>query len=224
MKKHFLFYFFSIFLFSCDLNYNGEERILFEGRVVDENGNPMHGVYVSAQANLDSNFLFHPSDEDIISYDYTDENGNFKMIFPSPVNETEMQLFINYEEQSPDYSKVNFYNIQDENYQNYKIDFEIIELYPVEESVLLTIEVENNFSYQVIGWNLDGKVAENLYNYSPLEVDSNVHFHNSSQKMVGKNQILTLSYYYTQNNSPEIRENVVQIEINDQPVTYEITL
>jgi len=213
----------SLFLISCGLNYDGEERVLFEGKITDENGNPMPGVYVSAEAKLIYNGTFAPTYEDVVSFDHTDESGNFKMLFPSPTNEDEIEVYVNFGEENPMYSKTVFYNIQDENYENQRIDFGTISLYPTDESVLLTISVENDFEHQIIGWNLEGKVAENFYNYSPTDVASEIYFNYSSHNQVRKNQTIILHYYYTYQNSTEILENTSEIEIQNQPVNYEIT-
>jgi hypothetical protein len=207
---------------SCHLTYNGEERILFQGKITDENGNPMPNVYVSAHANKDFT-LISPSDDDEVSYDFTDESGNFKMLFPSPQNEEQMQVFMNFEGDNPQYSKTNFYNIQDGNYEDFKIDFGTISLYPTDDSVLLTISVEDDFENQITGWNLEGKVAENNFNFSPMNSESEIYFDYSSQNQVAKNQTIILHYYYTHQNSTEILENTAEIEIHDQPVNYEIT-
>ncbi len=212
-----------LFICSCRLSYDGEERILFEGKITDENGHPLPNVDVSAHAKKNGSMFFYPSEDDEISYDYTDESGNFKMLFPSPTNEDEIRVFVNYKDEASVYSKSVFYNIQDDNYQNYKIDFGTIALYPVEESVMLNIEVQNNQNNQIFGWNVEGKVAENFYNYSPMNLDSDIYFNYSSHISVAKNQTLILHYYFKQYNSTEILESSVEIEIQNQPVNYEIT-
>lgn len=202
------------FICSCSLTYDGEERILFEGKIIDENGQPMPGIYVLTEAKKGG-------DRDEVSYDYTDNLGNFKMLFSSPTNENEIRVLVNYEDENSVYSKSVFYNIQDEDYDDFKIDFGTISLYPTEESVLLTISVEENSEYHIRGWNLEGKVAENYFNFSPFDPD--VYFDYSSQSLVSKNQIITLYYYYTYQHATEVMEDSVEIEIENQPVSYEIT-
>src|SRR5690606_34724565 len=115
--KNLFLLFLSVIFCSCGLDYEGSERDAFVGKIIDENGNPKPGVYVQTIANIDGSPPFSGGDYDVISYDYTDENGNFEMLFPSPKNEDEMQLLVNYSDRynayDPAYSTTDFYNIQD---------------------------------------------------------------------------------------------------------------
>lgn len=227
MKNLFLL-FLSVIFCSCGLDYDGSERDAFVGKIIDENGNPKSGVYVQAVANKDGSPPFSGGDYNVISYDYTDENGNFEMLFPSPKNEDEMQLLVNYSDRynadDPAYSTTNFYNIQDENFTNYRIDLQEIQLYPVENSVLLTLVLNENMNGHFVGCNLRGKVVENHINLSPFYEDEGHHFYFDTQHLVAPNQTVTATYYFRNWESEEIHENSVEIEIHNEPVTYEITL
>ena len=222
MKK--ILFLFPIFFFlnACSIYYDGEERILIEGKILDENGNPMPNVNVSTHAEKDWTIL-SPSEDDLISYDVTDESGNFQMMFPSPRNEDEIRIYINYGDSHPTYSKTVFYNIQNENFVNQELDLGNISLYKVEESVELSISYQMDTEFQVLGWNLDGKVAENYYNLYPHYIDSETHFHLSFENLVGKNQNITIQYFYTNSLSNEVFSETDIIEIHDQPVHYEIS-
>jgi|GEM_PF-2492310 len=227
MKKVFLFVFLGVF-YSCGLNYDGSERDSFTGKIIDENGYPKAGVYVQSIASIDGSPPFSGGDYDVISYDYTDENGNFKMAFPSPKNENEMRLLVNYSDKynpdDPAYSTIDFYNIQNESFINYRIDFQEIQLYPVENSVLLTLVLNDNMNGHFVGCNLQGKVAENHFNFSPFYEDENNHFYPNTENLMAPNQTVTVTYYFKNWESEEIHENSIQIEIYNEPVTYEITL
>src|SRR5690606_12386584 len=147
----------SIFLNACSLIYDGESRLLIKGKILDENGNPMPNVNVSAHAKKDGIMFFTPSENDLISYDLTDDSGNFEMMFPSPINEDEIAVFINYDGLNPTYSKTVFYNIQNSNFGNQELNLANNSLYEVEQSVELTIGFEQVPEMQILGWNLEGK-------------------------------------------------------------------
>ena len=222
MFRIIILFFISLFLHTCSLIYDGESRLLVEGKILDENGNPMANVYVSAHAKKDGIMFFTPSENDLISYDLTDDSGNFKMMFPSPINEDEIAVFINYDELNPTYSKTVFYNIQNPNFEDQELNL-VNSLYEVDQSVELTIGLEEDLGIQILGWNLEGKVAENHYNLSPIDLESDVYFDHSSSNLVGKNQNIILQYYYKDLTTSEIFAESVSIEIQDQPVHYEIT-
>lgn len=213
-----------LFVVSCDLEYDGAERIEFRGKVVDENENPLSNVYVIAAAEKDN---WHDYDE--ISYDYTDENGNFSMFFPSPTNEDDLQLLVNYAN-SIDFdilnrSRIRYYNILDGNLNQYRLDFGDIELFDFDETaVTLEILLHSSGQYEFLGWNLDGQVVDNEINLSPLVYKEDNYFYSPNQVLVNPNQTIEMTYYYRTNSGTEIMHTTVHIEVENQNLTYEIVL
>lgn len=212
------------FFTSCELDYEGAERVEFKGKIVDEQGNPLDGVYVIAAAEKDN---WHDYDE--ISYDFTDENGNFSMFFPSPTNEDEMQLFVNYGTgdiyEIPNRSRVKYYNIQDQNLVDYRLDFGTIEVFGFNETaVTLSIHAGENYQYQLLGWNLNGKIVDNYVNLSPLTYSEDVFFYSPNQVWVQPGQTIEMTYYYRNYAGGGIQQNTVQIEVQNQNLSYEIVL
>ena len=222
MKKLIALIFLSIF-YSCGLDYEGGERIEFKGKILDENGNPLTNVYVKAVAEKDN---WH--DLDVISYDFTDANGNFSLHFPSPTNEDEMQLLVNYGDidnhEITNLSRIKYYNIQDDNLTNFRLNFGGIELFDFDEStVILNIQFAGSDQYKLLGWNLSGKVVDNYINLSPLTNSEEVYFYSPNQVEIQPNQTIELTYYYQLYSGGGILQSAVPIEIQNQDLTYEIT-
>lgn len=198
---------------------------MFNGKIVDENGNPLPGILVKAAAEIDKDCMYCYEFE-TISYVRSDENGDFKLFFSNPTNETEMHLLVNHLEygysDNNSLSKIDYYNIQNANFQDYKVDFGNVEVYPIENFVMLSLSVSDGSEFLVIGWNIEGKVADKRINYSPFYENENTNYYYETQFLVGRNQTVTLTYYYRNLNSEEIFENSVEIQINNEPVSYEI--
>ncbi|MXN90261.1 hypothetical protein GR160_03395 [Flavobacterium sp. Sd200] len=152
---------------SCDdkLYYSGKERILMQGRIVDQNNSPVQGIPVNIFVEKDDNdplFLIGRSleDEDIISYTTTDANGYYKMLMPRPLNQDNISLIINKptseQGQNTDYSNtvVTYISLRDAD--DYAINFSEQKLYRLQDNITITITVNN------VPSNFNGKLLTDI--------------------------------------------------------------
>lgn len=215
MYKAFQLFCCGILLSGCGINYDGSTKHIFEGRVTDAEGNPISNVEVYTEVSDG-----HWSDK--IGVDVTDANGNYRMIFPGADEDVVFRIMFNQKNYAPDevryWSSSSIYNILQNHLKDsdYLINFGETRLYPVSESVQLTIQISENISeYMVEQIAVYGLVDNNALNYNfgtpPTEFPDYGYqtFYN-----VAKNQVLTIKYII----SSQTYE--AQIPVGDEPVTY----
>lgn len=188
MKK-WLSVFSFLFFASCSIQYEGDERLIVTGRLADSFNNPIAGANMETHTYIENGYLFGNS-TDLISFTKTDENGNFKMSFPKPVDyqNTKIDVIANNTLQEKNFR---FINLSD--FSDYKLDLGIIKLYQENETSALKITLNqmNNWN-QIVKIQLIGDIAEDeIWINSPhVEYDYN----NLFIKKVAKNQLLTVKY------------------------------
>lgn len=221
-------------LYSCDgLEYSGNTKIVFEGHINDQNGEPLRDLLISTHIKRDGisgGFLFPGSngDYDLISYTKTDRNGYYRMIFPKPTNQDNIALGINTEtsdaDANPEYSNIYVTNIQDSDINDYTINFGERRLFRQENTTMLTVILTNAtwgsgvIPYGLLNHNLDVYNTPVHQLYSPQETsDSTITY----SFEVARNQQLTLRYFrwIEGGNFDEIT-----IPIGNEPVTQTINL
>ncbi|TRW25835.1 hypothetical protein FMM05_06330 [Flavobacterium zepuense] len=183
MKK--LFYLILVFLLltGCDdrLEYSGTKKIVFEGRIVDENNLPLNNIDVSVYVSKEgsggeSSFIFgahSDSDEDIITYTTTDSNGYYRMIFPMPRDQDNIALFINREVETSTHYNSNYSNsiitgIKPENITDFDLNFGEQRIFNLDNQTELTVTVNNIplYYYGYIDIELAGLVNDAIYDYN----------------------------------------------------------
>ena len=102
MRRISILLLFSLLLFSfqCEpeIEFRGNQRLLFEGRVVDIQGNPIRSVPVRIYASRNffdtGDFYASPNDE-LLGEAFTDAKGTFSFITLSPSNALNIYALIN---------------------------------------------------------------------------------------------------------------------------------
>lgn len=205
-----------------DLSYDGQTRVMYEGTVLNAEGQPLTGVPVGIYITKNGYFYSLGYDSDLISYTRTGAGGHFRMVFPLPENEDNISLLINKQAiASPDpvYSSMEIYNIGSENLSGYKIDFGVLKLYKVENSVTLSITVSPQAS-QVSKLNITGLADNNVIDFNLQQPrDENDNHFLPLQSQVAKNQTILLRYQLANGLTGER-----QVQINEQPVEYVLEL
>jgi len=219
IKRLFLLLLFPLIFTGCgldELDYDGETKILFEGRIVDENQEPLRNIYVSI-------YLANEDDTDIINHTTTDNNGYFKMAFPKPIDADYVALLVNsdnYNPVNPDYSNTTIQSIELDGRHGYNINFNDIAIFPLVNATTLSINV-NAGEITMPAFNLIGLVDYNYIDFD-LPLSDNLIYNNEAQFTVAKNQIIKLKYE-TRNATGQLIINEQEIIINEVPVTYEFT-
>ena len=170
------------FMHSCsnDLSYDGETKTVFEGRILDNDNQPLSNILVSIKLqkydDYQESFIYTGGghgDSYIISYVRTDENGNYRMIFPMSTNQDNIVLQINAPVNTiavnEDYSYTLITNIQDENIHLHKLDFGDQQLLKLENKTTLKVtltDIPEYFYDQNILAGLEGIVANKVIYYN----------------------------------------------------------
>ncbi|WP_294822072.1 hypothetical protein [uncultured Flavobacterium sp.] len=158
MKKTCILIFSFLLLLSCDegLNYSGETKYVFKGRLSDRNGQPLKGILLSVHLSKNGSpgaigLPGDSNDYDLISYTRTDRDGYYRMVFPKPTNQDNIALGINTEAEgeteNPDENFSNIYitNIQNSDLVDYMADFGERTIFDTDDTTTLTVTFTNAY-------------------------------------------------------------------------------
>ncbi|WP_281240088.1 hypothetical protein [Flavobacterium praedii] len=212
---------------SCDIQYDGETKLVVTGKLIDNKGVPI------PETNVDIliNGLGTYSNSDIISYGKTDINGNFTYIFPAPGSENEINISIN-----------NFilnYNTKNatnefqskqiiallKNFKNYKLNLNTITLYRNEDITQLQIILNpKTDKKQLLDVTLDGNIITDFSNLNPLATPNYTPPIETNYSIL-KNQTLILKYKVVDYSSGTsiTTENNISIPVSNEKVIFTLT-
>lgn len=207
MKKILLFSLF-VLLAGCGLQYDGDERFLITGRLVNQDNAPLSNNKVEL-------FVYggnSNNDNDLISFDETDENGVFKMVFPRPINADEIELICN--KNTSIYQEKSFLNIKNTNFTDFKFNLNTIKLFKREDISKLEITLNQVNSSKVIKqFKLIGNLARTEVYVNPLDqTDQYPYFESFYSEEVMKNQTIIAEYVvydYATNQAQTLQQNIV---------------
>ena len=207
MKKIFLF----LFLFSiigCTIQFDGETKLVTEGKIVDKQGNPI----VSKKIKI---YAYNHYDSNLISYGNTDENGYFSLVFPAPMYIDDQVIIEVNENQNDNYQNKMIYSLRS-NFTNYKLNLNTIVLFGTTDITQLQIILNHvNSNTSITDIQVEGLLPneiEDLNSVNPFDYQSDVSFN------VIKNQTVILKYKIIQNGIPtNFSQNIT---ISNSPVNY----
>lgn len=202
-------------LVSCEIEYDGETKLLVKGIIIDENNNPItnHDIklFVS-RASASVPFVFYlPSESNFIGKATTDSNGVYTMVIPKPKsNFSEILMLIN--EEQNQYNQKQLRNIQIENFINYELNLGVKKIYDVSNLVHLIVTPNQiNSNKELIRIEYIGEIVNEIEYLNPLETN---YLYYEVNKKVRKNQNLVIRYtlknYST--NADEIIEETIIID------------
>ncbi|MFD1605747.1 hypothetical protein ACFSJW_04025 [Flavobacterium artemisiae] len=230
MKKTLLLLLTLFTIYSCDIQYDGETRIVVQGQVVDKDNNPIADKRIEINTHSSSDYV----GSDLISFTNTDSEGKFTLIFPSPKSdEIDIVTTINgsYE--------IDYQNIQTptsgyqsksiratkRNFANYKLDFNKIVLYKSEEITELEVALnQTSNNKQITDIHIEGNSAENFIDLKKEDENKNQYLKTLFD--VAKNQNLKLSYSIRDFSNPAnvvISQHEAIVTINSEKVIHTIT-
>lgn len=219
MKK-ILFFCFLLYLISCEIQYDGETKIVLIGKLIDENENPLPDKDIEVTIYGGSTIL---SSSDLISYGKSNQDGSFTLIFPAPKNDNEISISINnLINQTNEFQEKEF-RAKKNNFENYKLDLNKITLYKKESVTNLKLILNTTSTNKRLeNIKIEGKLPNFYINLNPLSDSSGYleTFYN-----VIKNQNITLKYTIIDYSNSTIvsKEETVIIPINDTPVIYNLS-
>ena len=208
----------ALFLSGCGIDYDGTTKLIFEGRLTNPNGQPLPGIKVSTHV---SNTYYN----DEISFDTTDSNGYYRMMFPKAdgIVNTEVQINASVYEQIDDasYSSVTIVNIDQQLINDYKIDMGTTQLYQKFDSVRLTLDLNNTSGSSIVKINALGLTDNNTidYNFEKLYTNkTDDYIYNIvTEYNVAKNQEVTIKYLLSNGTV-----NQVKVPVGQENVTYKL--
>ena len=173
---------------SCDTRYDGDIRLQFTGKVLDDTNNPIPNQEVTISAeNENLNYISHN-----VGFGKTDSNGNYSVLIPSATNLKTYTLKVNDEFEENYNSQIisaKYYNIKNSNFTNNKIQLPTSKLYfHTSLSVLAVTFNKINSNNELQSVEYIGEIAnENIdINYEIIEYQQH--------KRVKKNQIIEIKY------------------------------
>lgn len=200
-------------LVSCEIEYDGETKLLVKGIIIDENNNPITNqdikLFVS-RASASVPFVFYlPSESNFIGKATTDSNGAYTMVIPKPKsNFSEILMLIN--EEQNQYNQKQLRNIKVEDFVNYELNLGIRKLYDLSNLVQLTVTLNQiNATKQLIGIEYIGELANEIEYITPLETNDT---YSELHKKVRKNQNLVIRYAlrnYATNTNEIVEETII---------------
>ena len=120
---------------SCEIQYDGETKIVVTGKLIDENGNPISNKNIDITIYSDDPYT--PSD--LISFGKSNQNGNFTLIFPAPTIDYKFSISINNQINQTSEFQTKEIIAKRNNFENYKLDLDNIILYKKESITTLKL-------------------------------------------------------------------------------------
>lgn len=220
MKKIIIVFCILFCLISCEIQYDGETKIVLTGKLIDENGNPLHDKDIEVTIYGGSTLL---PNSDLISYGKSNQDGNFTLIFPAPKNDNEISISINDLINQTNEFQEKKITAKKNNFENYKLDLDKIILYKKESVTNLKLNLnKNSTNKQIEKIIIEGKLPNSWINLNALPDNSG---YLETYYNVIKNQNITLKYTIIDySNSPiSSKEETVVIPIDETPVIYNLT-
>lgn len=206
-----------LLLHSCDIQYDGETRLVIDTTVKDiENSEPLQNI--PYQVIVTNGYT-----TETISRGTTDSEGRILSIFPAPTLDTDfIQLSI---EPQNTYKKQEFIRIKRSDFIDYKISPVSNGLAKIDNLVQLTLEI-NQISSQtsLIELSIDANKPELTINYNPESEDDFYTIYFYQPILIFKNQTFNLNYTVKDFNvsPPAVTNYSIPLVIENENLNYQI--
>jgi hypothetical protein len=222
MKKITIFVLLLILVTSCEIQYDGETKIVVTGRLIDQNDNPISNKDIQIDV-LDGPGLILPG-SDLISFGKSDLNGNFKLIFPAPKGGNRISISINdIINQFDEYQSKNII-ANKKNLENYKLDLNNLILYKNESITTLGLILNSTSpNKQIKDIQIEGKQPNMRIDLVLYPTQNNNELINTFYNVI-KNQTVTIKYTvidYSNNGATTVQS--ISIPIANDAVNHTIT-
>ncbi|WP_310557849.1 DUF2606 family protein [Flavobacterium sp.] len=202
---------------SCEIQYDGETKIVVTGKIIDENGNPISNKNIDITIYSDDPYT--PSD--LISFGKSDQNGNFTLIFPTPQGEYNFSISVNnMQKETNEFHAIEI--IADKNnFENYKLELKNITLYKKESITTLRLLLnKTSTNKQLTSLQIDGKQFNDLIVLNPIDNNPN---NLQTYYNVLKNQTIIVKYTIIDYSNNGSTVQSISIPIANDEVNYTIT-
>jgi hypothetical protein len=207
---------------SCEIEYDGETKLVVKGNVKNENNQPINNQKIKLFASRNSSYLpfvfYLPSESNFIGTTSTDSSGNFTMVFPKPTfNYNEIIVELNDDSNSLNSKRI--VNIKTENFKDFQLNLGENNLFS--KSNLCHLQIlpnQVNPEIELLEMSYIGAVANEIVYYN-LPADYSYYY--ETEKNVRKNQTIILNYKTKNYNTNSISSQQVAITIdNSNELTY----
>ena len=214
--KYLLLFFLLMISLSCEIEYDGETKIVLKGKITNQNNesiaNQTIKLYVTRDATYVPFLFYYPSETNLIGIAKTNNLGNFTIVIPKPTsNYNEIILDIN--EDSNDFNSKKIVNIKTTDFNSYELNLNTTKLYYKADLCRLKITPNNvNPGNELLSINIEGEVANEI---SYFNLPEEYGYYYETQKNVLKNQTIQLVYKYKNYGTNTIISNQVSIPIDN---------
>jgi hypothetical protein len=206
---------------SCEIQYDGETKMVVTGKIIDQNGNSLSEKEI--EVTIDGGTAFLSPSSDLISYGKSDQNGNFTLIFPAPKGDNSIYISINNIINQPSEFQAKEISANQNNFENYKLNLDKITLYKNESITTLKVILnKTSTNKQLTDIKIEGKLPNSYINLNPIQ--NNSYYYLETYYQVIKNQTIALKYtIIDHSNSATPTVQSISIPIVNDAVTYTIT-
>ncbi|MCZ8195993.1 MAG: hypothetical protein O9267_00120 [Flavobacterium sp.] len=194
MKNKYILFLVILFFSSCEIEYDGQTKIVVKGKVINQNNEPISNNQVNLLVSINSsgeNFIFgYPSETNFIGKAKTDLNGNYTIVIPQPKNFGEIVVITNSDNSI--YNKKQFANINLTNFSNFELILPTSKLYNKSDLCTLNIILNPlNTNSQITKLEYFGEIPREIEYINRIEENVN-YFENAFT--VKKNQTIVVKY------------------------------
>ena len=213
--KRILFILLVLTTISCEVEYDGETKLVVKGNVKNENSDVINNKEIKLFVTRNSSYLpfifYYPSETNFIGKVFTDDSGNFTMVIPKPKNNFD-EIIVEINDDSNLLNSKRIVNIQTDNFNNYELNLGEFKLF--NKSNLCHLQIipnQINPENELLELNYEGEVANELSFYNLPEGYS---YYYETDKNVRKNQTIQLNYKFRNYISNSIISQQVSITID----------
>ena len=215
MKK-LLFILLVLTTISCEIEYDGETKLVVKGNAINENSEAINNKEIKLFVTRNSSYLpfifYYPSETNYIGKAFTDNFGNFTMVIPKPKNNFD-EIIVEINDESNALNSKRVVNIQTDNFNNYELKLGVFKLFNKTNLChLQIIPNQVNPENELLELSYEGEVANELSFYNLPEGYS---YYYETDKNVRKNQTIQLNYKFKNYISNTIITQQVSIAIDD---------
>ncbi|MCA0350018.1 MAG: hypothetical protein LCH35_12255 [Bacteroidetes bacterium] len=176
-----------LLFFSCTIPYDAETRLVFQTKVVNSNNVPLKNIRLNI--NVYNNFGYNSSSE-TISYGTSDENGNIRLVFPSPIfDQYKINISTPFDE-NLGFETISINNIEKKDFENFELIIPKIYKLTYEEAIYMSVNYfTTNMNKKIISSKIEG-IYSSVASYYP----ENENYINQSAFFIKKNQSIQLLY------------------------------
>jgi len=180
---------------SCEIEYDGETKLVVKGNLKNENNQVIENKEIKLFVSRNSNYLpfifYSPSETNFIGKTYTDDFGNFTIVIPKPKNNFD-EIIVEINDESNSLNSKRIVNVKTDNFDDFQLNLGEYKLYSKSNLCHLQIlPTQINPGNELLELSFLGDVANEIEFYNLPEEYS---YYYETEKNVRKNQTIILNY------------------------------